>query len=98
MTKDRARARLVFFMFALKQWTAGSYSKFRERLLDLINDVIGRRGAGRHADHGRARQPRGIDIVSALNQIGGLTLPADLPEMLGVRALLAADDQNHVDF
>src|SRR5688500_11092990 len=98
MTKDRARACLVFFMCALKQWTAGSYSKFREGLLDLVDDVIRRRGARRDADYGRARQPCRIDIVSALNQIRGLGFPADLPEVLGVRALLAADDQNDIDF
>src|SRR5258708_29319573 len=68
-----------------------------DALLYFVDDVVGRGCAGGEAYAVHAVEPGRIEILRALHEIRRLRLAADLPQVLGVRALFAADNDDRLD-
>ena len=73
-------------------------AKTAQRLNDVLNQHLRRRGTGSDADRTRVAHPIGVKFAAIGDQIArNARLGADLAQPIGVRAILGAHDQNHID-
>ena len=69
-----------------------------QRLNDILDQHVRRRGARRNADRARVLDPVRVKLAAIRNQIArNPRFGPDFAQAIGIRAVLGADHQDHVD-